>query len=132
MDSQNSMGFKGIVMLLLLVVGIPLAMFLGNQTMINYQVNGTDVTAKVINVKTFRITGKIRTTVTATYSGKNGTLITANVINPGTLYENDTIVGKVLPGSPTEVFLKLSLGITILVYGLAGFCFLMDLLVIYG
>ena len=132
MSSQNSLGVKGVIILLLFVIGIPLATFLGNQKMMNYQVNGTDVTAKVINVETLRIARKVITTVTATYTDKDGKIITAEVINPGSVSKNDMIVGKVVPENPTEVFLKPSLGITIIVYGIFGFCFLMGLIIIYG
>lgn len=132
MNSQNSIGIKGIIMLLLLVVGLPLGLFLGNQKAIHYQTDGTDVTAKVVKVEKWRVSGKNRQKVTVTYTDNGGTMITADVINPGSVSEDDTIVGKVLPENPKEVYLEPSLGITILVYGLTGFCFLGGLLVIFG
>jgi len=132
MNSQNSIGIKGIIMLLLLVVGLPLGLFLGNQKAIHYQTNGTDVTATVVNVEEWKVRGKVRQKVTVTYTEKDGTMITADVINPGSVSKNDTIVGKVLPENPQEVYLEPSLGITILVYGITVFCFLGGLLVIFG
>ena len=132
MNSQNSIGIRGIIMLLLLVVGLPLGLFLGNQKAINYQMNGTDVTATVVKVEKWKVRKIIRQTVTVTYTDKDGTMITADVINPGSVSENDTIVGKILPENPKEVYLEPSLGITILVYGITGFCFLGGLLVIFG
>lgn len=132
MNSQNSIGIKGIIILLLLVVGLPLGLFIGNQKAIHYQTNGMDVTATVVNVEEWKVNDKIRQKVTVTYTDKDGTLTTAEVINPGSVSANDTIVGKVLPENPQEVYMEPSLVITILVYGITVFCFLVGLLVIFG
>ena len=132
MNTNNSIGVKGIIMLLLFVVGIPLALFLGNQKMINYQTNGTDVTATVVKVEKWKVSGKFREKVTVTYLDKDGTRITAEAINPGSVSENDTIVGKVVPENPAEVFLEPSLMTSVIVYGIMGFCFLGGLLIIFG
>jgi len=132
MSSQNSIGVKGIVILLVLIIGIPLGAYFGQQKSINYKVNGTEVTATVINVYTWRVRGTIRKTVTVTYEDKDGKLITAKAINAGDVIENQTIIGKVIPENPEEVFLEPALWLTILVNGVAGLLFLGGLLVLFG
>jgi len=124
MSSQNSAGVKYIIVLLIILIGFPVAFYFKNQKSINYRLNGTEVTATVIDVSEKKVRGTVRTTVTVTYENEDGELITAKAINPGSVFENDTIVGKVVPENPEEVFREPSAGMTLLVYGIVGLIYL--------
>lgn len=132
MSSQNSFGVKGIIMLLILLIGIPIGLYGANQTSINYQVNGTKVTATVINVESWKIGKKHRETVTVTYVNEDGQPITAKAINAGDVFENDTITGKVVPEKPEEVFLEPPMWQHIVVYGVSGLLYFFCLLILFG
>jgi len=120
MSSQNSAGVKYIIVLLIILIGFPVALYFRNQKSINYQLNGTEVTATVVGVSEKKVRGTVRTTVTVTYENEVGELVTAKAINPGNVVEKDTIVGKVVPEKPEEVFLEPSAGMTLIVYGIMG------------
>lgn len=124
MSSQNSAGAKYIIVLLIILIGFPVALYFAKQKSINYQLNGTEVKATVVGVSEKKVRGTIRKTVTVTYENEDGEVITAKAINPGSVLENDTIVGRVVPETPEEVFLEPSGGMTFLVYVLMGLIYL--------
>ncbi len=130
MSSKNSLGPRLIIILLIILIGFPVAFYFMNQKAFNYRMNGTEVTATVILVDTKIVRGTERKTVTVTYENKNGELITAKAINPGDVDENDTIVGKVVPEKPEEVYLEPSVRMTILVYSIVGLIYVAALVIL--
>jgi len=132
MDLKAIGGIRGIIMLFLIMIGIPAAILIGNQKMIDYKTNGIEVTATVVNVESMHIGKKIRHYVTVTYTDPNGQLITANAINADGAVMNQSIYGRVLPGVPNEVFLEPAPWVLVVVYGLAIFFFLAGAFLIFG
>lgn len=92
--------------------------------------NGTEVKATVIRVETKKVRGRERQIVTVTYENEDGGLITAKALNPGDVAENDTLVGKVVPEKPEEVYLEPSARMSLLVYGIAGLFYISALIVL--
>ncbi|MDD4095715.1 MAG: hypothetical protein PHP22_05680 [Oscillospiraceae bacterium] len=105
MNSNKSIGFTRIVILILITVGIPIALLIGFQKQINYQVNGTEVSATVTDVQSLIIAGKHRTNVTVSFKDEFGELITAKATNAGNPVVGQTITGKVLSENPGELFI---------------------------
>jgi len=132
MDLKAIGGIRGIIMLFLIMIGIPTAILIGNQKMIDYRTNGIEVTATVVNVDSIMVGRKYRKAVTVTYTDPNGQLITANAINADGAVMNQSIYGRVLPGVPNEVFLEPAPWVLVVVYGLAVFFFLGGAVLIFG
>lgn len=120
MSSENSVGAKFIIMLLIILIGFPVAFYFAKQKQLNYQVNGTEVTATVINVESLMVGRKYREWVTVTYENQDGDLITAKAINAVNVVVNDTIVGRVVPEKPEEVFVEQTTGVAIVAYVIVG------------
>lgn len=130
MSSEKSSVVRMVIVLLIFIIGVPVGMYFLNQKTINYRMNGTEVTATVISVESKRVRGTDRITVTVTYENEDGEIITAKAINPGNVYENDTIVGRVVPEKPEEVFLEPPMWQTIVAYGVAGLFFFGSLILL--
>lgn len=111
------------IFVLLLMFVLPLAIYNMNQADINLRLNGKEVTATVINVEKWQIGKKHHEKVTVTYVNDNGQTITAEAYNSTGVFENDTIVGSVLPGKPEIVYVEPSIWIKAPLYGLAGLFF---------
>lgn len=132
MNSNDSLGFTRMIILILITVGIPIALLVGFQKTINYQVNGTEVSATVTDVQTLLIRGKYRTNITVAYENESGELVTAQATNAVSPVIGQTITGKVLAGNPDELFLDPPVWQLILVYSVAGLCFIGGLVIIFA
>ncbi len=132
MDLKAIGGIRGIIILFLIMIGIPTAILIGNQKMINYRTNGIEVAATVVNVDSVMVGRKYRKAVTVTYTDQNGQLITANAINADEAMMSQTIYGRVLPSAPNEVFLEPAPWVLVVVFGMAVFFFLGGAVLIFG
>jgi hypothetical protein len=50
MNTDHSFGIRQVLILILITVGIPIALLVGFQKSINYQANGTEVSATTTDV----------------------------------------------------------------------------------